>query len=648
AEEKAEHLNLILKAIRNINLLITRETDPKVIINGACKDLVETRGYMDAWILLLNRNGSYSTASEAKFGKNLEPLMTRLHKGNFTPCIDRSLNSSEPWISDSKRTICFDCPVNQDLDEPRFIMGYKLECHNRTYGVLNVTIVGKIPPDDAEVNLFREVCDDIALALYSIEHKETSRLTTIALTESEGRYKALFENSGRALLFMEEELILDANSKAGEVFACKPSDLIGMRPYELSPPDQPDGSSSLEKAIEGIQAAIAGKPQYFRWIHLRMNGELFPAEISLNAVELGGKHYIQAIVNDITSREQAEVALQKSEKNYRTLSDNVPVGVFRSNPKGGGTLLSANPMMAEMFGYNSQDELLQHSPDSLFLDSESRELFLKKFESDGVIENFETLMHRKDGSEFWASISARYLPPNDKDDSGMIDGILKDISESKLQEARLRKSVDNLEKAMEGTVAAMSLLVEMKDPYTSGHQKGVALLACAIGRDMGLDDDTIDCIRIASTLHDLGKLNVPLEILNKPGPLNEFEMDFLRTHPGAGYDILKAIEFPWPVAEVIHQHHEREDGSGYPRGLKGDEIMTEARIIAVADVVEAVASRRPYRASLGIDVALEIIREGYGTTFNEEVVDSCLKLFNEKGFTLIDHDQATAKADFTL
>ena len=646
AEERAEHLKQILKAIRSINLLITRETDPQTLIDSACMNLVEARGYKDAWVFLLNKDGSYMTASEARYGEDLEPLKEQLMKGKFTPCINKSLNSDDVWISDSAKSICSGCALKPNSDEPRHIISCRLECRERVFGTLTVTSLGSIPPDKEEFGLFSEVCDDIAFALDNIEHHKARALAAKALSESEDRYKTLFENSGIAILFMEEDMILDCNPRAVEVFGWSREELNGMRPYDLSPPKQPDGISSLEKGVSKILAAIAGKPQHFRWIHQRKSGDDFPAEISLNAVKISGRNYIQAIVNDISFREEAENALRQSEINYRTLSDNVPVGIFRSNPAGDGTLLAYNPMMAMMFGYNSEDDLLQNSTEMLFCSKESRLSFLKELDSSGVVENYETLMQKRDGSQFWASISARFIKQNDDNQLGIIDGIIADISESKSHEESLRNSLDSLKNAIEGTVSAMSLLVEMKDPYTSGHQKGVALLASAIGREMGLNDDTIDCLRIASTLHDLGKLNVPLEILNKPGPLNKFEMDFLRTHPGAGYDILKAVEFPWPIAEVIHQHHERQDGSGYPKGLKGDEIMIEASIIAVADVVEAVSSRRPYRASMGIDVALDLIREGSGTFFREDVVDSCLRLFIDNGFVLADQDLHITRKTF--
>ncbi len=646
AEERAEHLKQMLKAIRSINLLITKETDIQVLIDNVCSKLVEARGYKDVWILLNNGNGSFLTASATQSGESLKPLTKKLVQETQPPCVIKSLNADKPWLSDSAGTICSDCPLKPASTEPRHIMSCRLEYRSRVFGVLTVAGLGPVMPDKEELGLFEEVCDDIAFALDSIEREKEKNLANKALNESENRYKALFENSGMAILFTREDMILDCNAKAAEVFRCRREDLTGMRPYNLSPRIQPDGKLSSEIGAEMIQSAITQGPQHFSWIHTRTDGENFPAEISLNAVNIGGKNYIQALVNDVTSRKEAEEALRLSENNFRTLSNNVPVGIFRSDPSNNGTLLAINTTLVTMFGYDSKDDLLQESSENLFINRESRLSFLSKLNSTGIVENYEISMRKKDGTQFWASISAKFLTKENNRHTNMIDGIISDISETKIQEETLRKTLESFKKTIEGTVSAMSLLVEMKDPYTSGHQKGVSLLACAIGREMGLDDNTIDCIRIASTLHDLGKLNVPLEILNKPGPLNEFEMDFLRTHPEAGYDILKAVEFPWPIAEVIHQHHERQDGSGYPRGLKGDEIMIEASIIAVADVVEAVASRRPYRASMGVEAALDIVLEGRGTIYREDVVDSCLKLFREKRFTLIDHDERVVQTQF--
>jgi PAS domain S-box-containing protein len=211
--------------------------------------------------------------------------------------------------------------------------------------------------------------------------------------------------------------------------------------------------------------------------------------------------------------------------------------------------------------------------------------------------------------------------------------IFRDITRRKQAEAELRASRDRLQKALAGTIQAMGLTIEMRDPYTAGHQRRVSKLSCAMALDMGLPAVQIEGIRMAGDIHDLGKIYVPAEILSKPGQLTEIEFSIIRTHSQVGYDILKSIEFPWPLATIIYQHHERLDGSGYPNKLKGADILLEARIICVADVVEAMSSHRPYRPSHGVEKALEEITRNRGRLYDEAVVDSCLKLFREKGFS---------------
>ena len=198
------------------------------------------------------------------------------------------------------------------------------------------------------------------------------------------------------------------------------------------------------------------------------------------------------------------------------------------------------------------------------------------------------------------------------------------------------KSDERLMKSMEETINALASALEMRDPYTAGHQERVAQLAEAIAGEMNCPYDEMRGIRLAALIHDIGKIRVPSEILSKPGKLTGSEFELIKVHPQVGYDILKKIEFTWPIADIVYQHHERIDGSGYPRGLKGDEIMTQAKIIAVADVVEAMASHRPYRAAIGIEGALEELTENRGISYDPDAVDACLKLFREKGFKLED------------
>ena len=212
--------------------------------------------------------------------------------------------------------------------------------------------------------------------------------------------------------------------------------------------------------------------------------------------------------------------------------------------------------------------------------------------------------------------------------------ILQDITEHLRMDVELRRTLESLRKAVGTTITVMVSAVEMRDPYTAGHQSRVADLARAIATDIGLPQDTIDGIRMAGTIHDIGKLSIPAEILTKPTKLTNIEYSLIQEHSQSGYEMLKDVESPWPLAEIVYQHHERMNGSGYPRNLKGNELLLEARILAVADVVEAMASHRPYRASLGIEKALEEIEKNKGVLYDDSVVDACLKLFREKGYSL--------------
>ena len=208
----------------------------------------------------------------------------------------------------------------------------------------------------------------------------------------------------------------------------------------------------------------------------------------------------------------------------------------------------------------------------------------------------------------------------------------RELAERKRAEEELQHTLERLREALGGIIQTVALTVETKDPYTAGHQRRVGNLARAIANEMGLPQEQIDGIRMAGLIHDLGKVGIPTEILGRPGPLNDLQFGLIKAHSQIGYDVLKTIEFPWPVAQIVLQHHERLDGSGYPQGLSGEETLLEARILAVADVVEAMASRRPYRPPRGLDKALEEISQNSGILYDAEAVDACLKLFTEKGF----------------
>ncbi|MEI6154945.1 MAG: HD domain-containing phosphohydrolase, partial [Deltaproteobacteria bacterium] len=309
-------------------------------------------------------------------------------------------------------------------------------------------------------------------------------------------------------------------------------------------------------------------------------------------------------------------------------------GIYRKTED--GKFLMANPAFLGMLGYTSFEEMTASINDTthqLYVNSEDRECIKRLLEKEDIIRRFETQFYKKDRSKIWVSINMRTVRDAGKNIL-YYEGIDEDITSRKQAEEDLKQTMEKLRKSLAGTIQAMSLTVETRDPYTAGHQRKVSNLARTIAQEIGLSSDAVDIIRMAGIIHDIGKISVPAEILSKPGKLSDTEFSLIKVHSQTGYDILKDVELPYPIAEIVLQHHERLNGSGYPKGLKGEQILLEARIISVADVVEAIASHRPYRPGLGIGVALEEIEKNKGILYDENVVEACLRLFREKGFKL--------------
>lgn len=363
---------------------------------------------------------------------------------------------------------------------------------------------------------------------------------------------------------------------------------------------------------------------------------------AIEAVNLGVYQYLQKpfimeqlllTIHRAIEKRKAEEDLRLSMNKYRNLIDNAQEGIYQTAPE--GEFLMVNRAMANMLGYDSPEELINSLGNitKAYVNEQDRMVLREMIDERGYVQNFEAQLYDKNGSVKWISFNSRAV----RDEGGNLsyyEGLAEDITLRKKAEENLNNTLSKLRKAMEGAIKAMVQVAEAKDPYTAGHQRRVAKLARVIAQTMGLTESMIDGIRMAASIHDIGKIAVPVEILSKPSKLSDLEFSLIKTHSQAGYDILEGIEFPWPIARIIQQHHEKIDGSGYPQGLKGLDIMIEARIVCVADVVEAMASHRPYRPSLGIDKALEEVKENRGKLYDKDVADACIYLFKEKGFIL--------------
>ena len=348
---------------------------------------------------------------------------------------------------------------------------------------------------------------------------------------------------------------------------------------------------------------------------------------------------------------RTERAVFGSEERYRLITERAADAMWTVDMNMRPTYIS--PSITLLLGYSVQEAMAKPMREifttvSFKLTTEllKEELRVESREQKDLARSrtLDLELIRKDGSLVPVEVKYTFL----RDTQGRpveVLAIARDISERKQALEEARQSTERLIRAMEHAIQAMTIVVEMRDPHTAGHQQRATQLACAMAKEMGLSKEQIDGLRLAGLIHDIGKVRVPAEILMNPDGLSEPEFMMIRAHPRLGYEILRTIDFPWPVAQIVLQHHERMNGSGYPSGLSGEDIIMEARILGVADVVDAMASHRPYRAALGINKALAEISQNKGVLYDSNVVDACLTLFRDKKFKFEPHTQIGTSLD---
>ena len=449
------------------------------------------------------------------------------------------------------------------------------------------------------------------------------------LREDKERYRTLVENASDIVFRTDNSGNFTFVNPAGiRITGYEKEEMMGKHYPTLIHPDMRDEAMKFfgRQFVKGIQNTYLEYPLLTKEGHKLWFGQN-------TQLIFEGDHVVgfQAVARDITDRKQAEESLREQEIKLSS--------IFRAAPVGIGMVINrvfqeANEMLCHMTGYNRK-ELLGKSARMLYPTQEDYDYVgQEKYRqiSEKGTGTVETRWKRKDGTVIDIILSSTRLDPDNLAKGVTFTAL--DITDRKQAGEELRDALVSLRKAFGATIQVLVSAVEIRDPYTSGHQIRSAGLARAIATEMGFTKERIDGIRMAGSIHDIGKLSIPAEILSKPTKLTNIEFSLIKEHSQSGYEMLKDVESPWPLAEIVYQHHERMDGSGYPRNLKGDDILMEARIMAVADVVESMASHRPYRPALGIDKALEEIEKNKGTLYDNAVADACLRLFREKGFQM--------------
>jgi PAS domain S-box-containing protein len=628
-----EQLSRRYKLLSETNHAIVRMRSREELLRTVCRIAVEHGGVRLATIMLTDQADrhplladSYSEAAGSPTG--------------FDDALDEFANAgrglSAKTLQSGKLLV-----VNDIVNDPKTVslgesarhagIGAMAVCPVRydgvTIGALGVyaRTAGFFGP---EILLtFEEMAEEIGFGLHNhsreVEHAVALQRTADALEYNH----VLIESSPIGIVTCNAKGgVISVNTAAAHLTGATVTQLASQNLHEIE-------SWKASGLLSLVEQALATNRLADREFHIPFTTDGMDAWIRARIIpfEFRSGRHVLALLSDIRERHEVERALAEVQARYRALVENQSlVGIFLVD---GGKILYHNRRADEIFGYQPGELVGQpmqvHVVDEDWPAAEravqgvlSGEIPTLKVEFRG---------RRKDGGEVLISAHGTLGYHSGQP---MLIGVLLDITEQRLAEQQIKHHVAQLEAAFMRTVDVATTLSEIRDPYTAGHERRVAEIAVAIGAELGFDARRQQGLRIAGGLHDVGKMSIPTEILSKPGKLTAVEYLMIKGHPQVSYEILKNVEFPWPVAQVALQHHERMDGSGYPQGLKGEEILLEARIMSVADVVEAMSSHRPYRTGLGIDKALTEIERGRGSAYDPVVVDACLKLFRELDYEL--------------
>lgn len=633
------HTPQFYTALSKCNEAIVRCTSEEELFQAICRDVVDYGAMTMAWVGMIGVDG-LRVKPIASYGAGVSGLdgidiTLDADPAGCGMVVDAIREGRPVWIQD-----CQKAPLavirHAGMEQGEWGAAAALPLSR------DAVVIGALALYSAESNAFsddvrkllNEMVTDICFALDNFAHEAERKLTTNKLIASELRYRRLFESTKDGILVINAETgdVVDVNPYLIKMMSFAHRDFIERKVWELPFIRHflPDRNAFIE-----LQ-----QRNYHRFENLSMtalDGRKFHVEFIVNTYSVDGDKVVQFNIRDITERQLVKQQLLESEARYRRITDGLTDYQYTVHIENGSARKSLHsPGCLAVTGF-TPDEF--SSDPYLWIqivapeDRDKIRDHIRRILAGEDVQPVEYRIIRKDGQMHWVSDTTIMF----KDTSGKLlsyDGVIKDITERKAAEEQIRRYVAQLQGAFMRTVNVATTLSEMRDPYTAGHERRTAQIAAAIGGEMELDEFRIEGLRVAGQLHDIGKISIPTEILVKPGRITASEYTLIKDHPQFGFDALKDVGFPWPVAQVALQHHERMDGSGYPYGLKGESIMLESRILAVADVVEAMASHRPYRPGHGIEKALAEIERGKGCHYDSEVAESCLRLFREKGYVL--------------
>ena len=452
---------------------------------------------------------------------------------------------------------------------------------------------------------------------------------TVQLLPQQSRL--LLDNVNDGITIIQDHVIRFANPSLAKIMGYTEEEIIDRRFLDVVYPD--DQEMVADRHLRRIRGDDVPSAYEFRLVDKQ--GDARWAEARVLAIEWDSRPAFLVFLTEVTGRKRMEEALRASAERFRGLVEITSDWVWEADPDAVYTYSS--PKSKVILGYEPE-QLLGMTPFDLMLSDETdrfSEALVAAAYSREILAFTEITCIRKCGTPVHLETSV--IPQFDANGKlAGFCGIARDITERHEAKIRLQQTLSKLQRTMECTIQAISLMVETRDCFTAGHQRRVSQLASSIATEMKLPSEQVEAIRIAGLLHDIGKIAVPIEVLSMPRNLTDLELALVKTHCQVGYDILKAVDFSWPIADVVYQHHERLDGSGYPRGLRGEDIMFEAMTVAVADVVEAMTAHRPYRAAPGIEKALEEISYNSDKLYEGEIVRACLTLFRQKGYQFKD------------